>query len=129
MNLILHTGDDALESIKDFANRNSIDGASFHAIGAFREATVAYWNWDTKQYEHIEIFDQVEVLSMIGNVATSSDGRRLHAHVVLGRRGGATVGGHLIRGIVRPTLEIFFSDAGAKLTRQKDEETGLWLLR
>jgi predicted DNA-binding protein with PD1-like motif len=49
MHLILHTGDDALESIKAFADRNQMDGASFYAIGAFREATVAYWNWDTKE--------------------------------------------------------------------------------
>jgi len=128
VNLVLRTGDDALESIKEFANRSSIDGASFHAIGAFRDSTIAYWSWDTKQYEHIEVAEQVEVLSMTGNVAASPGGRRLHAHVVLGRRGGATIGGHLIRGVVRPTLEIFFSDAGTKLTRRKDEETGLWLL-
>ena len=128
MILILHTGDDALEAIKAFADRNQIDGASFYAIGAFRESTIAYWNWDSKEYEHIEIADQVEVLSMIGNVATSTDGRRLHAHVTLGRRGGATIGGHLIRAIVRPTLEAFFLDAGTRLTRKKDEETGLWLL-
>jgi len=128
MHLILHTGDNALDSIKEFANRNQIDGASFYALGAFRESTIAYWNWDTKEYEHIEVADQVEVLSMIGNVATSADGRRLHAHVTLGRRGGTTIGGHLIRAIVRPTLEIFFADAGAKLTRRKDAETGLWLL-
>jgi len=128
MHLILHTSDDALESIKAYADEKKIDGASFYAIGAFRESTIAYWNWDTKEYEHIEVADQVEVLSMIGNVATSSDGRRLHAHVTLGRRGGATIGGHLIRAIVRPTLEVFFHDAGTILTRKKDEETGLWLL-
>ena len=128
MNLVLHTGDDALDAIKAFADRNRIDGASFYAIGAFRQATIAYWNWDTKEYEHIEVADQVEVLSMIGNVSTSADGRRLHAHVTLGRRGGATIGGHLIRATVRPTLEVFFHDAGVRLTRKKDEETGLWLL-
>ncbi|HJT15782.1 MAG TPA: PPC domain-containing DNA-binding protein [Thermoanaerobaculia bacterium] len=114
--------------MKSFAERNRIEGASFYAIGAFREATIAYWNWDTKEYEHIEVAEQVEVLSMIGNVATSPDGRRLHAHVTLGRRAGATIGGHLVRAIVRPTLEVFFHDAGAKLTRRKDPETGLWLL-
>ena len=128
MNLILHTGDNALESIKAFADRNQLDGASFYALGAFRESTIAYWNWDTKEYEHIEVGDQVEVLSMLGNVATSSNGRRLHAHVVLGRRDGSTIGGHLIRAIVRPTLEVFFHDAGERLTRKKDEETALWLL-
>lgn len=128
MNLVLRTGDDALESIQAFADRHHLDGASFYALGAFRQSTIAYWNWETKTYEHIEVADQVEVLSMLGNVATSSDGRRLHAHVVLGRRGGSTIGGHLIRGTVRPTLEIFFADAGTKLTRRKDPETGLWLL-
>ena len=126
--LVLHTGDDALASMTEFALRNKIEGASFSAIGAFVDSTIAYWNWDTKEYEHIEVAEQVEVLAMTGSVARSGNDPRLHAHVVLGRRDGSTIGGHLIRAVVRPTLEIFFIDYGRRLTRKRDEATGLWLL-
>lgn len=126
--LVLKTGDDALAAITKFAKRNKIEGASFSAIGAFREATIAFWNWDTKEYEHIEVAEQVEVLTLTGNVSRAGDQVKLHSHVTLGRRDGATVGGHLVRAIVRPTLEVFLIDYGIRLTRSKDLTTGLWLL-
>ena len=126
--LVLHTGDDALASISAFAQRNRIEGASFSAIGAFVQSTIAYWNWDTKEYEHIEVGEQVEVLAMNGSIARAGDDPKLHSHVVLGRRDGSTIGGHLIRATVRPTLEIFVFDLGTRLTRRRDDATGLWLL-
>ncbi len=126
--LVLHTGNDALAAITEFAVRNRIEGASFSAIGAFQEATVAYWNWDTKKYEHIEVPEQVEVLALTGSIARAGNDPKLHAHVVLGRRDGSTIGGHLVRAVVRPTLEVFTVDFGARLTRRKDQATGLWLL-
>lgn len=126
--LVLHTGDDALAVITQFAVRNRIEGASFSAIGAFQDATIAYWNWDTKEYEHMEVREQVEVLALTGSIARSGDDPKLHAHVTLGRPDGSTIGGHLVRAVVRPTLEVFLIDFGARLTRRRDKATGLWLL-
>jgi len=126
--LVLHTGDDALKAISEFAVRNRIEGASFIAIGAFQNATIAFWNWDTKEYEHIEVGEQVEVLALNGSIARAGDDPKLHAHVILGRRDGSTVGGHLVRGTVRPTLEVFVTDLGMRLARARDVSTGLWLL-
>jgi len=126
--LVLRTGDDALKAIAEFATQKSIEGGSFSAIGAFETATIAYWNRETKEYEPIEVAEQVEVLTMTGNVAMGGKERRLHAHVILGRRDGSTVGGHLMKATVRPTLEVFMVDLGMRLTRSRDEATGLWLL-
>ena len=126
--LVLRTGDDALAAITQFAKRNNIEGASFSAIGAFHDATIAYWNWDTKEYEHIEVKEQVEVLTLTGNVSRAGNEPKLHAHVILGRRDGSTIGGHLLRAVVRPTLEVFIVDYGVHLERKKDPATGLWLL-
>jgi len=126
--LVLHTGDDALKAISEFAVRNRIEGASFTAIGAFQNATIAFWNWDTKEYEHIEVAEQVEVLAFNGSIARAGDDPKLHAHVILGRRDGSTVGGHLVRATVRPTLEVFVVDLGMRLARTRDVSTGLWLL-
>jgi predicted DNA-binding protein with PD1-like motif len=58
------------------------------------------------------------------------DGRRkAHAHVVLGRRDGSTVGGHLLEAHVRPTLELMLTESPAHLRRMHDPETGLALIR
>jgi uncharacterized protein len=127
--LVLDPDDECVASLTDFAKKNHIEGGSFSAIGAFQQATIAFWNRETKEYENIEVAEQVEVLALSGSIARSSDDVKIHAHAVLGRRDGSTIGGHLMRGVVFPTLEIFVVDYGTRLTRQKDVETGLWLLR
>jgi hypothetical protein len=48
--------------------------------------------------------------------------------VVLGRRTGDTVGGHLMRGEVWPTLEVLVSEVGPELAKEIDPETGLALI-
>ena len=126
--LVLDPGDECIASLTDFAKKNRIEGGSFSAIGAFQQATIAYWNRETKEYEHIEVEEQVEVLALSGSIARSSEDVKIHAHTVLGRRYGSTIGGHLMRGVVFPTLEIFVVDYGTPLIRRKDEKTGLWLL-
>jgi predicted DNA-binding protein with PD1-like motif len=126
--LVLDGGDDVMASLIAFAQQNGITGASLHGIGAFARATVAYWNKETKEYEEIAVGEQVEVLSIAGSLATAGDEIKVHAHVALGRRDGSTIGGHLLRATVFPTLEVFITDTGARLTREKDPATGLMLL-
>jgi predicted DNA-binding protein with PD1-like motif len=126
--LVLDDGDDVMASLTAFAQQNGITGASLHGIGAFSRATIAYWNKTTKVYEEIAVDEQVEVLSIAGSLATSGDEIKVHAHVTLGRRDGSSIGGHLLRATVFPTLEVFIADAGARLVREKDPATGLMLL-
>jgi predicted DNA-binding protein with PD1-like motif len=127
--LVLDGGDDVMQSLIDFAQKKHIRGASLHGIGAFSKATVAYWNKETKVYEEISVEEQVEVLSIAGSLTVAAgDEVKVHAHVVLGRRDGSAIGGHLLRATVFPTLEVFVTDTGAPLVRAKDEATGLMLL-
>ena len=69
------------------------------------------------------------MLSITGNITHFRENDFLHAHCVLGREDGTTVGGHLIEALVFPTLEIFLCDELEHLMREYDEETGLALLR
>ncbi len=126
--LVLDPGDDVMSELTEFAKQHSIEGASFSGIGAFEQATIAYWNRHTKEYEHIEVAEQVEVLAVTGSIARSGDDVKIHAHTVLGRRYGAAIGGHLLSARVYPALEIFLSDHGTRLERRQDEPTRLWLL-
>ena len=127
--LVFDRGDEIAETLISFARDHGIRGASFTAIGACRRATIAYWNPDTKDYEKIEVPEQVEVLSLSGNIALGEDGQpRVHAHVALGKRDGSMIGGHFLSGVVHPTLELFLTPSGAALQRRRDEETGLPLI-
>jgi predicted DNA-binding protein with PD1-like motif len=72
--------------------------------------------------------EQVEVLSMVGNAAEAPNGVKVHAHLVLGRSDGTTLGGHLLEAHVRPTLEVVMHETPEGLRREMDETTGLALL-
>lgn len=125
--LIFETGDEVMSLLADFARRENIRAARFTAIGAFREATLAYFDWEKKDYIDIPVREQVEVLVLTGDIAWKDDKPVAHVHVVLGRRDGSTVGGHLRRAIVRPTLELMLTEAGA-LQRRFDPASGLALI-
>jgi predicted DNA-binding protein with PD1-like motif len=117
-----------MAGLKKFAGEQQLAASHFTAIGAFREVTLGYFDWQKKDYAKIPVHEQVEVLSLIGDV-TSSDGKpNIHAHVVLGKRDGSTAGGHLIKALVRPTLEVILTESPKHLIRQFDKGSGLALI-
>ena len=93
--LIFETGDEAMAGLVEFARENQLGAARFTAIGAFRDVVLGYFDWETKEYQKIPVGEQVEVLSLIGDVALKDGEPKVHAHVVVGRSDGSTRGGHL----------------------------------
>jgi uncharacterized protein len=127
---VFDTGDKVMAGLKELAARERLDAAQFSAIGALAEAELAYFDWDKKEYQPIPVKEQVEVAAMLGDIAVDDEGRpALHAHLVLGKRDGGAVAGHLIEATVRPTLEVVITEAPRHLRRRKDKATGLSLIR
>ena len=127
--IVLSTGDEATACLQKFVEREAIAAAQFSGIGAFSSAVLKYFDWDTKRYTEIPVREQVEVASLIGDVALDPSGApTLHIHLVLGKRDGSAVAGHLGRGEVRPTLEIVLHESPAHLHKRHDPETGLALI-
>jgi uncharacterized protein len=125
---VLDRGDEVVDELGKFVREQEVEAASVTGIGAFRRASLGYFQWDTKQYKHIAVEDQVEVLSLLGDVAVGDDGPTLHLHAVLGRADGSVVGGHLLEAHVRPTLEVILIQPPSYLRKRKDPETGLALI-
>ena len=79
-----------------------------------------YFDWDKKDYLHIPVREQVEVASLIGDVAQAPSGDpALHIHLVVGKRDGLAMAGHLGEAHVRPTLEMIITESPAHLHRVK----------
>jgi uncharacterized protein len=127
--IILETGEEAFAALSRFANESGISAASLTAIGAFERATVGWFDIASKSYRKIEVDEQCEVLSAIGDVAVGDDGgASLHVHIVLGLADGSTRGGHLLAGTVRPTLEVVLTEVPATLRRKKRADLGIALI-
>ena len=126
--LVFETGDEVIDEITGFARDQHLTAAHFVGIGALSRLTVGYFNWETKTYDHIAIAEQVEVLSLAGDIAEHRGQAAIHAHIVVGKRDGSAHGGHLVEAEVRPTLEVVLSEAPAHLRKRYDPTTGLALI-
>jgi predicted DNA-binding protein with PD1-like motif len=126
--LVLDSGDEVSDCLQRFADAEGLGAAQVTAIGAFRRAELAYFDWESKRYQPIPVEEQVEVLSINGDVTLEGRKRKLHLHAVLGRSDGSTRGGHLMKGEVRPTLEMIVTESPAHLCRRPDPESGLALI-
>lgn len=127
--LVLEEGEEAFAVIRDFCEQNCIDAASITAIGAFRTARIAFFEYETRQYLQIPVEVQSEVLSMLGDIAVDDDGKASpHLHVVLGLSDGSTRGGHFMEGHVRPTLEVMLRETPARLRRRNRADLGIALI-
>lgn len=118
-----------IAGLTDLARRAGIRGTHFTGIGAFREVTLGYFVPETQRYEELHLAEQVEVLSLVGNRGRFEGEPRVHARAIIGFRDGTTRGGHLVRAIVEPTLEVFVLELPIELRRVADPRTGLALIR
>ena len=100
----------------------------FYGCYSFRDVVLGYFERERKDYKRIPLHEQVEVLSLGGNIALADGKPKLHAHVVIGKSDGSAHGGHLLEAHVWPTLEVMVVESPQHLRRTYDEETGLALL-
>lgn len=127
--VVFDDGDDPKAGLESFARDHGVTGAGLTAIGAFRRATLAYFSPDDMAYRDLPIDEQVEVLSLVGDIALDPDGDpTVHAHVVVGRSDGTARGGHLRAATVWPTLEVIVTETPEHLRKTVDDETGLALI-
>jgi predicted DNA-binding protein with PD1-like motif len=128
--VIFDTGDEVMAGLQSFAREQQLAGSHFTAIGACRAVTLGYFEWEAKQYRSLPVDEQVEVLSLVGDVSLAPDGQpRVHAHIVVGKADGTAHGGHLLRAAVRPTLEVILTESPTHLQRQPDPDAGIPLIR
>jgi predicted DNA-binding protein with PD1-like motif len=126
--IIFDKGDEVASGLLSFAKDNNLSASHFTAIGAFERVTLGFFERERKDYKRITIEEQVEVLSLVGDVALDGDEPKVHAHVVVGKADGTAHGGHLLEARVWPTLEAILVESPEHLRRKIDKETGLALI-
>src|SRR5260221_12830483 len=126
--IIFNRGDEVVAGLKAFAGEKGLAASHFTAIGAFKNVVLGYFDWDKKDYTKILIHEQVEVLSLVGDVTLDEGKPNIHAHVVLGKQDGSTCGGHLIEARGRPTLEVMLTEGPDHLIRRFDRGSGVELI-
>jgi predicted DNA-binding protein with PD1-like motif len=117
--LIFSQGDEAAAELGRFANETGVDGAELQGVGAASSAVLGWFDFDAKNYRRIPIDEQVEVVSFLGDIATTQDGKpQVHAHLVVAKRDGSAFGGHLLELHVKPTLEVIVTETATHLRKK-----------
>ena len=128
--LVFETGDELAKGLLEFAEQEKLSAASFKAVGALSSVRLGWFSWETKQYEpSVTLDEQVELLSLIGDIAVKGEKPVVHAHVVIGRKDGTAHGGHLLEAHIRPTCEVVLAESPIHLQKQIDPQSGLALIR
>ena len=128
--LIFETGDEIARVLQQFSKNQGLGGSSFKAIGALSYAKLGWFNWESKKYDLACVLDeQVELLSLIGDIALRDGQPQVHAHVVVGRSDGIAYGGHLLEARVRPTCELILTESPTHLQKKLDPESGIALIQ
>jgi predicted DNA-binding protein with PD1-like motif len=123
--LALEKAEDPVPLLARFADHQQLCGSHIHAIGGFERAVVGYFDRLEQDYVQIPIGQQVEVLSLLGDVAHHHGKPVVHLHAVLGLRDGSTRGGHLLSASVWPTLEVILTEWPRHLRKRFDPEVRL----
>jgi predicted DNA-binding protein with PD1-like motif len=128
--IVLETGDEVLASLNGFTQAEHLAASSFKAIGALSSVEVGWFNWESKEYQiAVKLDEQVELLSLIGDIALKDNEPQIHAHLVIGRRDGTAYGGHLLKATVRPTCELVVTESPRHLQKEIDPASGIALIR
>jgi uncharacterized protein len=126
--VIFAEGDEAFSGMQAFAEQYHVTSAHFTAIGGLKRATLGWFDIQREMFKKIPIDSQIEVLSMIGDIALYQGKPVVHAHMVVGTSDGIARGGHLLEAIVWPTLEVIVTVDPIAMKKAFDPQTRLTLI-
>jgi len=118
--LRLEVGEELQESLRQFVQKEGLEGGFYQGIGMLHQVELAFFLREEKEY-HRQFFDgDFELVSLLGNISSVEEEALPHSHVVLSNQKFETVSGHLVRGTVCVTAEIFLVPSDISLGREED---------
>ena len=116
----IEVGEEIQDALRQFAQAVQIKGAFYQGIGTLTRVELAFFCVNIKEYERKFFDDEYEMITFMGNISSLNGSPAPHSHVTLSDRNFQTFSGHLIRGFVSVTAEIFVTTIDLSLTRKED---------
>ena len=122
-------GEEIVETLKKFCEKNEIKLGLITGIGAANKITVGLFETKTKKYHSKEFVGDYELAPLIGNVSTKDGEVYLHLHVNLSDSEHKSFGGHLNSAVVSATCEVIIDSINGTVDRSFSDEIGLNLYK
>lgn len=124
----LEKGEEILTSLTRFSQHFHLYSGEIAGLGAIQYAEIGWFDPVHRRYSIQTLQEDLELTSLIGNLATKENEPFFHIHVTLSNAAFEVVGGHLHKAIISITGEFIlktYEPAGLK--RELDQATGLYL--
>jgi len=127
--LVFEPGDNVIEHFIKFCKDYHVRTGSFTGIGGLSSIKLGHFNTTTQRYMEKDVVENLEVLSLNGNITIKDKEPFIHMHATVSDANMNFYGGHVIEAEVSVTLEIHIADYRETLHREFDEELGLFIIR
>ncbi|MBO1735830.1 MAG: DUF296 domain-containing protein [Coprobacter sp.] len=114
-----------VETLYTFCKEKEIKAGKISGIGAVSEATLRFFNPETKKYEDHTFREQMEIASVTGNISQLDGSIYVHIHVTLGRSDFTALAGHLHSARLNGAGEFVIEKYDGALDRYYDNNIGL----
>jgi len=121
----LDTGEPVVASLQAFCEKEKIPAAAVSGIGTCRNPTLAFFDWEKKEYHARTLTGDFEITGLAGNVSRFEDRAFVHLHAILGDPEFRAWAGHLREAETLAVCEIVLTPLPGGLVRRIDPKTGL----
>ena len=127
--LRLNRGEEIIASITDLCRKENIKAASISGIGATQSVEAGFYSLKKKKYCGYCFNQNMEILSLLGNISSKDGEPYLHLHIVVSNDEGEALGGPLTKAVISVTAEIFIDIIDVEINREPDPLTGINLIK
>ncbi|MBI2577764.1 MAG: DNA-binding protein [Candidatus Wildermuthbacteria bacterium] len=126
--LAVSKGEEIREQLKLLCETRKIEAAYFSMIGAVNDLELWWYDILKKRYKKKTFAEQLEIVSMMGNVGVLKEEIVIHTHGTFSDKNYKVYGGHVNYGVVSGACEVVLEKIDGKIIREYDEEAGLNLM-
>jgi predicted DNA-binding protein with PD1-like motif len=119
--VIFSKGDEVVSGLTEFAQKYNVKSGHYQGIGDALHIEVGWFDYQRKEFLVIPM-DTVEVTSFTGDIAWYNKKPVAHTHMSASLKDGSVKGGHLLKLIVGPTLEVIVTVEPTPLYKRLNEE-------
>ena len=125
----LEKGEEIVAKMKELCEKENVKLASLSGIGAVNKVTAGLFKTKEKKYVSKTYVEDMEIVSLGGNVSCMNGETYLHFHISVANEAGEVRGGHLTEAYISATGELILTEIEGSADREYSEEIGLNLFK
>lgn len=123
--VVLSRGEAIIENLSKLVAEKNIGSGTLTGLGAVYDSRLGFYHLPEKKYDERLFKEEMELVSLMGNISWFSGKPVIHIHVTLGNPEFQAIAGHLFEAKVAVTAEIYLSKKGPRIERSYCELVGL----